>query len=154
LFGLSFLSGLSLSNLTRNFLVAASLLLVLFLVGNARIILERANLLSLSANWLAVELHQDSIPVDRLRVFHISRSSHYALNFYLHHEIKDWDTEPVKNGYVLSNGLYCEQLRTNQKCVDVWGKRDFTSGSWALLRVTDDPSVQGISGSGEAHKKE
>lgn len=117
-------------------------------------LLERTNLVSLSANWLAEVLHHDSVPVDRLRVFRISRSSHYALNFYLHREIPDWETLPVGDGYVLSDGMYCDKLRTKQECVDLWGMRDFSSSGWALLRVTPALSVQGVAGGGEPHQKE
>ena len=146
LLGLSFLSRLS--SPARNTLLASCVALLLILVGSAKILLTRSNLDSTSPDWLANALLQDSVPLHQLRLFRIPRSFHYGLNFYLHQEVQDWETERVEDGYVLSDGNYCDQLQTQQRCVDLWGTRDFSSGSWALLRVTSNSSVQG-SRSGE-----
>jgi hypothetical protein len=55
----------------------------------------------------------------------------------------------VQDGYVLADGVYCDQLQTQQKCVDLWGMRDFGSGSWALLRLTSGHSADNLSRSGQ-----
>jgi 4-amino-4-deoxy-L-arabinose transferase-like glycosyltransferase len=151
LLGISFLSGLS--NRARALLIASGISMVLVLVGSANILMKRANLISLSADWLANVLYHDSVPADRLRVFRISRSLHYGLNFYLHREVPEWETDQVQDGYVLSDGNYCDRLKTQQKCVDLWGTRNFSSGSWALLRVTSDSSAHNNPGSGEAQQE-
>ncbi len=151
LLGLSFVS--SLSSPIRNPLKAFSIAVLLVLVGSTKILLTRSNLVSISADWLANVLRHDSIPLQQLRVFRMPRSFHYQLNFYLHLEIPDWEADRVEDGYVLSDGNYCDRLATQQKCYDLWGMRDFSSGSWALLRVTPDSSVQ-RSRSGEHVQKE
>ncbi len=152
LLGLSLLPALPTS--ARNVLLSSSVAVILVLLANSKILLRRTNLASLSSDWLAGELRQDSIPVNRLRVFRVPRNFHYGLNFYLHQEVRDWETGRVEDGYVLSDGNYCDQLQTQQRCVDLWGTRDFGSGSWALMRVTSNSSVQG-SGCGEhVQKKE
>jgi hypothetical protein len=57
----------------------------------------------------------------------------------------------VQDGYVLSDGVYCDQLQTQQKCVDLWGMRHFSSGGWALLRLTSDHSADSHPRSGQPH---
>jgi 4-amino-4-deoxy-L-arabinose transferase-like glycosyltransferase len=138
LLGSSFLPNLRTPS--RDLLIASSFAVLLFLVGRSSLFLGRANIGSLSARWLAFEILRDDIPLDQLRVLRIKRGDHYALNFYLHKEVRDWETDPLVDGYVLSNGLYCEQLKTRGRCVDLWGSRDFASGSWALLRITSENS--------------
>ncbi len=152
LLGLSFLSVLPPS--ARNVLVSSSVAVTLALIGNSKMVLGRTNLTSMSSDWLARELRLDSIPVNRLRVFRVPRSSHYGLNYYLHQEVQDWETERVEDGYVLTDGNTCDRLQTQQGCVDLWVRRDFWSGSWALLRVTPDLSMQGSRGGEHVQKKE
>lgn len=152
LLGLSFVS--SLSRPTRNALAASCIAVLPALVGSAKMLLERSNLVSMSTKWLAYDLRHDSIPLHQLRVFRMPRSLHYGLNFYLHQEIPDWETDRVEDGYVLSDGNYCDRLATEQKCRDLWGMRDFSSGSWALMRVTSNSSVQGPGGGEHVDKKE
>jgi len=152
LLGLSFLSRLS--SPARNALLASCVAVLLVLVGSAKILLTRWNLDSISTDWLADALRQDSVSLHQLRVFRIPRSFHYGLNFYLHREIPDWETDRVADGYVLSDGSYCDRLATEQECHDLWGMRDFSSGSWALLRVTPDLSVQRSRSGEHVQKKE
>jgi 4-amino-4-deoxy-L-arabinose transferase-like glycosyltransferase len=141
-------------SLVRFILACSSTSLILLMAGSTGFILRRTNLVSLSPNWLASELQHDSVPIDKLRVFRISRSVHYGLNFYLHHEIQDWEAEPLEDGYVLTNWHDCDQLNTQQKCIDLWGIRDFSSGAWALLRVAPDSSVPGAPERRQSQKKE
>jgi 4-amino-4-deoxy-L-arabinose transferase-like glycosyltransferase len=136
LLGLSFLA--KHGSLSRALLIASSLSLIFLPLSSAGFFISRANVGSLSSDWLASELLRDEIPIDQLRLLHVSRSYHYSLNYYLHTELKEWKTNPVQDGYVLSDGVYCDQLQTQQKCVDLWGRMDFSSGSWALLRLTSN----------------
>ena len=147
LLGLSFLA--KHGSLSRALLIASSLSLILLPLSSAGFFMSRANMGFLSSDWLASVLLRDKIPMDQLRLLHISRSYHYSLNYYLHTELKDWKTNPVQDGYVLSDGAYCDQLQTQQKCVDLWGRRDFSSGSWALLRLTSDHSADSPPRSGQ-----
>ncbi len=149
LLGLSFFA--KHGSLGQALLIGSSLSLILLLFSSAGLFISRARLGSLSSDWLASELLLDEIQVDQLRVLHVPRSYRYSLNYYLHTELKDWKDYPVQDGYVLSDGVYCDQLQTQQKCVDLWGMRDFSSGGWALLRLTSDHSADSHPRSWQPH---
>jgi 4-amino-4-deoxy-L-arabinose transferase-like glycosyltransferase len=149
LLGLSFFA--KHGSLGQALLIGSSLSLILLLFSSAGLFISRARLGSLSSDWLASELLLDEIQVDQLRVLQVPRSYRYSLNYYLHTELKDWKDYPVQDGYVLSDGVYCDQLQTQQKCVDLWGMRHFSSGGWALLRLTSDHSADSHPRSGQPH---
>jgi 4-amino-4-deoxy-L-arabinose transferase-like glycosyltransferase len=149
LLGLSFLA--KHGSLGQALLIGTSLSLILLLFTSIGFFIDRAKLGSLSSKWLAFELLQDKIRIEQLRVLRVPRSYHYSLNYYLHSELTDWRPNPVQDGYILTDGIYCGELQTQQKCVDLWGMRDFSSGSWALLHLTSNHSADSLSDSGQPH---
>ncbi len=149
LLGLSFLA--KRGSFSRALLIGSSLSLILLLLSSTGVLIDRANLGSLSSKWLADELLQDKIRIEQLRVLRVPRSYHYSLNYYLHTELTDWEPYPVQDGYILTDGAHCGQLQTQQKCVDLWGMRDFSSGSWALLHLTSNRSADSHPDRGQPH---
>ena len=63
-----------------------------------------------SGRSLARELRLRRIPSHKLFVYAMNRGLHYSMNFYLHEEIKDWDSSHPAEGYVLKNDKNCAYL--------------------------------------------
>ena len=124
---------------------------ILGLFAGVDLVVQNYWFLANSYRGVAANLVGRGIPADRLRTFGLDRSTQYALNFYLHAEIKDWKQDRVEDGYVLANRKYCVQLDTKLNCEDLWGRVDFGDGAWALLRVTPVSSAPGPAGSGQPH---
>ncbi|HYK38460.1 MAG TPA: hypothetical protein VEU98_00455, partial [Candidatus Eremiobacteraceae bacterium] len=72
---------------------------------------------------------------------------------YLRSEIKDWEGNQLKDGYVLADGHFCKELQTQSKCEDLWGRTDFAGATWALLRITPNDSVEGFTGGGQVQQE-
>jgi 4-amino-4-deoxy-L-arabinose transferase-like glycosyltransferase len=122
---------------------------ILGLFAGVDVLVKNNWFLTKSSLGVATALVNRGVPPNRLRTFGLDRSTQYALNFYLHAEIKDWKQDRVEDGYVLANRKYCAQLDTKLNCEDLWGRVDFGGGAWALLRVTPVSSAPGASGSGQ-----
>ena len=77
-----------------------------------------------SAKELAVQLRHYSVPADRVFIdggTGMKRSDRYALNFYLHRELPDWDQSSRVEAYVVSGTNRCEQLkRQGMDCEELW----------------------------------
>jgi 4-amino-4-deoxy-L-arabinose transferase-like glycosyltransferase len=104
-----------------------------------------------SPRSVASALLNYKVPTDQLRTFRLKRDTQYALNFYVHSEIKDWEDNPINDGYVISVGKYCQDLKTNLNCKDLWGRVDFGDADWSLLRITPSDSASGASHGGQLH---
>jgi 4-amino-4-deoxy-L-arabinose transferase-like glycosyltransferase len=63
-----------------------------------------------SGKSIAYELQALGIPLDRLSVAGLNRGEHYSLNFYLHHEVRDWDPRTPVSGYVIAKSKTCALL--------------------------------------------
>jgi len=101
---------------------------------------------SRSARPIAHMLEKGVPKLDRLRVFEITRSEQYGLNFYLRQEIPSWLGHEIRDGYVLTDRKYCDSLHTEDTCEDLWGRSDFSaSGASALLKITPRDSLGGSS---------
>jgi 4-amino-4-deoxy-L-arabinose transferase-like glycosyltransferase len=133
-----------------------SALAVALLVAASGAILNRYYLdAALSAKSIATLLKSDQILLDNLRTFGVRRSNAYTLSFYLHKEVPAWEDHPVRNGYVLTEGKYCDKLQTRDICEDLWGMRDFvSSGPSALLRITPRDSLPSPGDSRQPQQKE
>jgi 4-amino-4-deoxy-L-arabinose transferase-like glycosyltransferase len=128
-------------------LIAAGMVLALgsFLRATPAVV-ELTHLDLLSGKALALAYRAHHRVSEPLRLFGFRRDYRYALNFYLHEEVPDWTNEPVRNGYVLSEGSNCAQLKTPDQCVDLWDGYD-RNVSWGLLKITTANSLDGL-GSG------
>jgi hypothetical protein len=129
--------------LLRGFAVVFVLLPVLF----ARPIIHEYYLADQSGRTLARELSRASIPTERLAYISGSRAFKYSLNFYLHHEIKDWSGTEEAKTYVLAytngcgrrefEGFTCRPLAFDQQ-----------GTGWVLLLLSPKalPSTPGAGG--------
>ena len=102
-----------------------------------------------SPRSIAASLISEKIPAQQLRTFRLKRDVQYALSFYLHREVADWDGNPISDGYVLTDGRPCERLNSQSNCQVVWGRRDSGDAIWSLLRITPSSSANGTAHSGE-----
>jgi len=76
--------------------------IIVFLMfsGNA---FKTANATWFSAKFVATEIQRQSIPLDSLSVqTNKNRAWRYALNFYLHREISDWDNNFNAEAFLIS----------------------------------------------------
>ena len=130
---------------------ASSMLAVILLMAFASPTVKYYSLGSISGKSLAESVKSEVPDTAKLRTIGYRRDFRYALNFYLHREIPDWTDSPVSDGYVLSNSIDCDGLKTTDDCKDTWGMRDQVPGG-ALLRVTPKTSLDGLGGSGRQTK--
>ena len=119
---------------------------ILLLINGMHLVARRTEFFETAPGGMASVLARWGVPAASLRTLGLKRDTQYALNFYLHREIRDWRGDPIEDGYVLSNGLYCDQIDHRFNCEDLWGRIDFASGPWALLRITPRASAPARSG--------
>jgi len=50
------------------------------------------------------------VPLCDFVVRAMSRGQRYSLNFYLHHEVTEWDAEHPREGYLLLGAKYCRGM--------------------------------------------
>jgi hypothetical protein len=62
-----------------------------------------------SGRTLAGEIIAQQIGLDQVYAANMRRGQHYSLNFYLHHEIQEWNAGDPKEGYLLLNAKNCRQ---------------------------------------------
>lgn len=126
------------------------------------LILENAgNLVSLSMvdtltpRGLAHAVQASRIPIGELRVANLTRSTRYGLNYYLRADIAEWDRDPSHEVYLLTDSLLapCKELRTDINCSDLWVEQERID-AYRLLRLRPNLLADGVSGGGEAQKKE
>lgn len=64
----------------------------------------------LSGRSIAQEVQRQRIPPSVLSVSGMNRGLQYGLSFYLHQEIKNWDTHSETGGYLLTGAKDCEHI--------------------------------------------
>ena len=132
--------------------LGVSVLAFVFLMQFSALIVERAGLDLLSGKVLAVATHQSVPPSEQLRVLGFRRDYRYALSFYRHEEVPDWTDNPMRNGFILANGVSCEALKTKDLCRNLWENLDLNL-NWSLLRITPNDSLD-RPGSGRQPRQE
>jgi 4-amino-4-deoxy-L-arabinose transferase-like glycosyltransferase len=94
-----------------------------------------------SGRAIAHELRLRDIPTDLLMVAGMSRGLHYSLNFYLHQEIKGWDSATPTQGFLLTGSRLCKGLvGPNYSCQQL--PFNLESTGRFLYRVKPTPSVE------------
>lgn len=63
-----------------------------------------------SGKTLSREIQALQIPPDQIYAVSMRRGQQFSLNFYLHHEISQWDPSTEKEGYLLLHRKNCEEL--------------------------------------------
>jgi hypothetical protein len=84
-------------------LAACCVLPILFAVSNYDKLLPSFFSWDPSGRTLSKELQRHAIPTAELNVSkYMNRGQRYSLNFYLHQEIPEWDSEHPHQGYLLT----------------------------------------------------
>ena len=91
----------------RKLLAAFCFVPILLAVSLADGLLSSYFLWDPSGRSLSEEIRRNGIPSQELLVRAMSRGQRYSLSFYLHHEVREWDAEHPREGYILSGGKYC-----------------------------------------------
>ena len=122
--------------------LALGILAFLFLIASAKSLAEYERLDSASGKALvgaAAELGHA-----QFRLAGFRRDYRYGLSFYLHREVLDWSDDPIRNGFVLTKGVSCQQLHTQDGCSNR-SANSLPEGNWALLEITraDSPGGTG-----------
>ena len=106
---------------------------------------EETETATISSKYVSEAIHSRGADNRELRTFGIKRDAQYTLNFYLHHEVPDWNESPVREGYVLTNRSFCSRLDATFSCIDLWAWTDFP-GDWALMKISLSDSLPSPSG--------
>lgn len=88
-----------------------------------------------SAKILASELFEANVPLDEVYVGGMHRAHQYALNFYIHHEIVEWNPQEPREGYLLRNSKRCDEslVRLPFHCGD--DPIELSQSGWFVYRV-------------------
>ena len=124
-------------------LVAAGILAFTFLTSSAHSIAEYTRL-DLASGKALVGAAAEAGGA-QLRLAGFRRDFRYGLSFYLHREVLDWSDRPIQNGFVLSNGVPCSQLHTQDGC-SRQPDDSLPVGDWALLTITPADSLDRTQG--------
>jgi 4-amino-4-deoxy-L-arabinose transferase-like glycosyltransferase len=102
-----------------------------------------------SPRYLSQELQAQGVPISVLRVSGLRRSTLYGLNFYLRTDLQDWDRDPSREIYLLTEeSLPCKKQPQDMICSDLWGERK-RMDSFHLLHLTPKTLVSGRPRSGQ-----
>jgi hypothetical protein len=119
-------------------------LVILSIAGSGETI-SRSEIRSYSARDLSQSLLASGATADNLRLFNLSRSMHYQLNFYLHADLQDWDGQAKSGEVLLGESITCRRLGLGASCKDLWGMKDKTD-DWELLEIATPTSLGGLGG--------
>ena len=109
-----------------------------------------------SGKILAQQVQLQKIPLDELAVGRMGRGQHFGMNFYLHHEIKDWNLENSGKQYVLTDIRGCRNLNPIPFACEPMPFDEQNTGAF-LYHIVMRGSMQGLGlgdGGGQAQKKE
>jgi 4-amino-4-deoxy-L-arabinose transferase-like glycosyltransferase len=134
----------------RNAALVLSIAPVIATFANLTSIAVRAPIFIFSPNYLAKQLQVERIPISNLRVFGLTRSTRYGLNFYLHEEIAEWDRNNAGDLYVLTpvRFTFCEGQPKEITCLDLWGNQERLD-TFGLFRLTPKTLAAGSPSSGQ-----
>jgi hypothetical protein len=91
---------------------------------------------SQSARYLADQIRADEVPLAKLRVAVLKRSTRYGLNFYLHTDLPDLTRTLHSDVYLLTTArATCDKMPPEVKCEDMW-QRTTDSDGITLLHLT------------------
>jgi len=98
---------------------------------------------------LASHLLAHNVPEDRIYLYGaVNRNTRYALSFYLHRELLDWDQNAEADSYVVSGSVDCRRLRQRGfSCEEV--PLGASAEGWSVSHVTAKASAIRPPGSGK-----
>jgi 4-amino-4-deoxy-L-arabinose transferase-like glycosyltransferase len=97
-----------------------------------------------SGKTLAAEILSTRLSPD-MYVGPISRGQYFSLNFYMHHEMKEWDQKNPGEGYLLLRPKGCQSLVTPPLTCS-GDPIELTKSGWFVYRVELDSSASGLGG--------
>jgi 4-amino-4-deoxy-L-arabinose transferase-like glycosyltransferase len=74
----------------------------------------------LSPRYAAYQVQAEQFPLEQLRFFKLRRATLYGVNFYLRSNLQEWDGDPAREVYVLTDGLRCSMKPAEMNCDDLW----------------------------------
>jgi 4-amino-4-deoxy-L-arabinose transferase-like glycosyltransferase len=97
----------------------------------------------------ASQLLAHSVPKDRTYLYWaVNRNTRYALSFYLHRELLDWDQDAEADGYVVSGSVDCRRLRESGfTCEEI--PLGAAAEGWSVSHVMAKASANRPPGSGK-----
>ena len=119
-------------------------LFILSVAGDKRAF-ERFGIWNYSARSLSHTLLSAGATPENLRLVGVNRSAHYQLNFYLHADLLEWNSELKDGELLLGNSISCSKLQLSSDCKDLWGEIDKTD-DWELLKISPARSLGGLGG--------
>jgi 4-amino-4-deoxy-L-arabinose transferase-like glycosyltransferase len=82
--------------------------------------IENTPLSILSPRYIAEQVQAEQVPLASLRVSKLKRATLYGVNFYLRANLQEWDGDPSREVYVLTDGLHCSKKPAQMNCEDLW----------------------------------
>ena len=120
----------------RNLAMIAAVVPVLFAMFMVDDALPFTPISSQSARYLADQIRADEVPLAKLRVAVLKRSTRYGLNFYLHTDLPDLTRTLQSDVYLLTTArATCDKMPPEVKCEDMW-QRTADSDGVTLLHLT------------------
>jgi 4-amino-4-deoxy-L-arabinose transferase-like glycosyltransferase len=120
----------------RNLAMIAAVVPVLFAMFMVDDALPFTPISSQSARYLADQIRADEVPLAKLRVAVLKRSTRYGLNFYLHTDLPDLTQTLQSDVYLLTTArATCDKMPPEVKCEDMW-QRTADSDGVTLLHLT------------------
>jgi 4-amino-4-deoxy-L-arabinose transferase-like glycosyltransferase len=120
----------------RNLAMIAAVVPVLFAIFMVDDALPFTPISSQSARYLADQIRADEVPLAKLRVAVLKRSTRYGLNFYLHTDLPDLTRTLHSDVYLLTTArATCDKMPPEVKCEDMW-QRTADSDGITLLHLT------------------
>src|SRR5262249_15328695 len=78
----------------------------------------------LSARYIADQISAESLPLGQLRYLQLRRATLFGVNFYLRSDLREWDRDPSREVYVLTDGLHCSNKPADMNCEDLWVEQE------------------------------
>ena len=75
----------------------------------------------LSPRYIASQIQAEQIPLAELRFAQLKRATLFGVNFYLRSDLQEWDGDPAREVYVLTDGMHCSMKPAAMNCEDLWG---------------------------------
>jgi 4-amino-4-deoxy-L-arabinose transferase-like glycosyltransferase len=120
----------------RSLSLVLSVMPIIISFGYVDAIFSHTPTFVISSRYLAHEIQGDEIPVDKLRVSRLTRSTRYGLNFYLRTDLTDWDRNSSGEVYLLDDRrLSCREQPEEMICSDLWVERE-RFDTFTMLHLT------------------
>ena len=118
LFGINLRTG---DTYKRTLVLFTSVLCFVLPLGFAERILRPLPIEIVSPRYLARRIQNGRIAIPMLKLLGIKRNTDFGLDFYLHAEIEDWNHDPHREVYILTEGrLPCRNVDKDMSCTNLW----------------------------------